>query len=518
MTVTYSLAPAPKWYIPNNLGIAAGGAKMYTKRQLNKDQDKAVYQDPNGSFPYPNPIVFDLNGTKGPFFWEFDTTQTDELYYLRVTDSADNFLYDIENFSPVGSGGGSGTTYANLKNLIVNNVFWRNTGTSATPVPTSLTICPSSHSAFETPDIIFSKTATANSDTLSFPKFTLGSDPFGTDLTPNWYLRYQCTTNVPGETEKFLQFPIIAKVNNLDNTNVTFTIWTQNAGAGGNITVQLMQYFGSGGAPSATVLSATQLITVSSSWTKSTLTFTIPNTSGKTLGTCDNDGLYLRINFPLSQQCDISLAKPSLYLGNIIPTSDLDTYDEVDSIICVDRVGTTKTGYMGTPLGYILANDGTIGSASSGATTRANSDSYFLFKEIYNNVADVYAPVSGGRSGDPAADFAANKTLRLPLALGRAIGVAGAGSGLTVRSNGEPYGIESVSLSGAQNGPHAHGASGTLGFLLEPSGSTGGSTPLVSAAVGPNTLPVTVTVASSGSGTAHENMQPTGFQRMFIKL
>lgn len=518
MTVTYSMAPAPKWYIANNLGTAAGGAKMYTKRQLNKDQDKPVYQDPNGAFPYSNPVRFDLNGTQGPFFWEFDTTQTDDLYYLYFTDANDNFLYDIENFSPFGSGGGSGTTYANLKNLIVNNVFWRNIGTSATPVPNLLTICPSAHSAFETPDIIFSKTATANSDNLSFPKFTLGSDPFGADLTPNWYMRYQCTTNVPGETDKFVQFPIIAKVNNLDNTNVTFTIWTQNAGAGGNITVQLMQYFGSGGAPSATVLSATQLINVTTTWTKTTLNFTIPNTSGKTLGTCDNDGLYLKINYPLSQQCDISIAKPALYLGNITPSSDLDTYDEVDSIINADRVGTTKTGYMSTPLGYILANDGTIGSSSSVATTRANSDTYFLFKEIYNNVADIYAPVSGGRSGNPSTDFAANKTLRLPLMLGRGLGVAGSGSGLTNRDTGQPYGVETVGLSGANNGPHIHAGSGTLGFLLEPNGSTGGTTPLVSAAVGGNTLPVSVTINSSGSGTPHENMPPMGYQRMFIKL
>lgn len=77
--------------------------------------------------------------------------------------------------------------------------------------------------------------------------------------------------------------------------------------------------------------------------------------------------------------------------------------------------------------GWVMANDGTIGNASSGGTTRANADTSALFALLWDNIADAWAPVSGGRGASAAADFAANKTIRLPRTLGRAI--AGAGTG-----------------------------------------------------------------------------------------
>lgn len=75
--------------------------------------------------------------------------------------------------------------------------------------------------------------------------------------------------------------------------------------------------------------------------------------------------------------------------------------------------------------GWVLWNDGTIGSAASTATTRANADTEYLFTLLWNNVSDTWAPVSGGRGGSAAADFAANKTLMLPRGVGRAMGIYG---------------------------------------------------------------------------------------------
>lgn len=78
--------------------------------------------------------------------------------------------------------------------------------------------------------------------------------------------------------------------------------------------------------------------------------------------------------------------------------------------------------------GWVMSNDGTIGDASSGATTRANADCSALFTLLWNNITDAYAPVSGGRGGSAAADFAAHKTIALTKNLGRALAVSGAGS------------------------------------------------------------------------------------------
>jgi len=80
-----------------------------------------------------------------------------------------------------------------------------------------------------------------------------------------------------------------------------------------------------------------------------------------------------------------------------------------------------------------MANEGTIGSASSGATLRANPDTEALYTLLWNNIADQWCPVydsSGAkvsRGANAAEDFAANRRLRLSRTLGRAIAVAGLG-------------------------------------------------------------------------------------------
>jgi microcystin-dependent protein len=182
------------------------------------------------------------------------------------------------------------------------------------------------------------------------------------------------------------------------------------------------------------------------------------------------------------------------------------------------------------PAGWIMCNDGTIGSAASGATTRANADTAALYAMIWNNVSDTYAPVSGGRGASPEADFAANKTIGITKTLGRALAVAGSGSGLTARTLGQVLGEEAHALTAAENGPHTHtatvtdpghshsatsysptpvidGTNGSNGRYAQPPGTTGVAT-----------TGITVGITSSGSGTAHNNMQPTTFMNIMLKL
>lgn len=157
--------------------------------------------------------------------------------------------------------------------------------------------------------------------------------------------------------------------------------------------------------------------------------------------------------------------------------------------------------------GWVILNDGTIGSATSGGTTRANADTRDLFELLWNNVSDANCPVSSGRGASASADFAANKTIAIPRALGRVFGQYGAGSGLTSRDLAYFFGEENHALTLAENGPHTHTVSnGTTGGLeFSPSG------------VG-TTSSAVVTTSSSGSGTAHNTMQPTIFVNAYIKL
>ena len=87
-----------------------------------------------------------------------------------------------------------------------------------------------------------------------------------------------------------------------------------------------------------------------------------------------------------------------------------------------------KTAYSG----WVLANDGTIGNGSSGATNRANADCQALFTLLWNNYSDILAPVIGGRGASAAADWAANKQIRLLRAAGRVL--AGLGAAVSVES------------------------------------------------------------------------------------
>jgi hypothetical protein len=100
--------------------------------------------------------------------------------------------------------------------------------------------------------------------------------------------------------------------------------------------------------------------------------------------------------------------------------------------------------------GWLMMDDGTLGSASSNAT-HTGTQYQALFSVIWAMPAaglTIYTsggvPTTFGASA--AADFAANKRLSLPTALGRALAVAGAGAGLTSRQLGQFLGEESHTL------------------------------------------------------------------------
>jgi hypothetical protein len=178
--------------------------------------------------------------------------------------------------------------------------------------------------------------------------------------------------------------------------------------------------------------------------------------------------------------------------------------------------------------GWVMMNDGTIGNAASGGTTRANADTLPLFTLIYNNTADADCAVSGGRGANAAADYAANKTIALPKALGRALAGAGAGSGLTSRALAKALGDENPQAhthTGTTNtdGTHDHVLAGLHHFNNVAPGI--GSNNFGGAGTTTDLGPMSAnsehahafTTASSGTGSAG-NMQPSVFLNVMIKL
>src|ERR1700733_5192397 len=114
MAITYSIAPNPHWVIIDNFSKLPPGAAIYTYSSLPPNDFKPAFQDPAGMIPYSQPIVGFGNGTMPPIFWEFDSSNPGDLYYIRVYDSSDpltqNFLWDFDGLTGAGSGGGGTIT------------------------------------------------------------------------------------------------------------------------------------------------------------------------------------------------------------------------------------------------------------------------------------------------------------------------------------------------------------------------------------------------------------------------
>lgn len=128
--------------------------------------------------------------------------------------------------------------------------------------------------------------------------------------------------------------------------------------------------------------------------------------------------------------------------GVIIPGTDVGTIPIIGpsgggggSEVPVDSNSLLQTGdplwvpNSGSRSGFVRMNGRTIGSATSGASERANSDCENLFLWYWNNFSDTYAAVSGGRGASAAADWSANKTVTLFDMRGKGpFGMAGMGN------------------------------------------------------------------------------------------
>jgi microcystin-dependent protein len=213
--------------------------------------------------------------------------------------------------------------------------------------------------------------------------------------------------------------------------------------------------------------------------------------------------------------------------------------------------GDVKIRYgTGTLSGFVRGNGRTIGSATSGATERANADTQSLFEYLWG--ADANLSVSGGRGASANADWTANKTIALPDCRGRVIaspdgmgnspaGQLGSGAGSFGASNdtlGAKGGVEVQGLTTAQLPAHSHANTltdpghGHPGSTIPLQGNSSGastgnaaffgnnSTALTTlgATIANSTTGVTINNANAGSGAVHNNTQPTILMTTYIKL
>lgn len=453
MALTYIQAPIPKWLFTDASGNILAGGTLTPTRSSDPNTAKTVYALPGGVDPYPAIITFDGAGMAGPFYWELDSANPSELYYLTVKDSNGVVVFTINDYPTVGTSSGSVTTaLRDSTNYIVNNVFDHSVvnGSTALNVSslTNVILAPGNHQGFSLPtsllyggDFRFVKSNTSATDSITFPAFTLGLNELSPDLTPTNYFRLQCTGVGAGETYKRLQIAINKDVQNFSGEEVTFTYWGKSDGANKQVTVNFLQFFGDGTAASAAVSTAVMADTLTTSWVKYTATVTIATVAGKTIGECGNSQLFLNFNFPTNAAFDTSIAKPAMFLGSSSPTEEYQDSDYVAAIVDAPRTGDIRMSMNSfAPFGWVPMNDGTIGADSSlgatasSASTRANLDTFPLYDLIWNTYANSLAPVYTSlsvpttRGASSEADFQAGVQLQLTRVLGRVLAGAWGGS------------------------------------------------------------------------------------------
>ena len=123
--------------------------------------------------------------------------------------------------------------------------------------------------------------------TMSSQSFTVGS-PAATGYEAPTFCRI--VTASQGTTSDYaILSQVIEDVRTFANSTITISFWAKAASSTPKVAIEWVQRFGSGGSPSADVTAAAvSSVTLSSSWARYSVTMSIPNINGKTIGTTAN--------------------------------------------------------------------------------------------------------------------------------------------------------------------------------------------------------------------------------------
>lgn len=160
--------------------------------------------------------------------------------------------------------------------------------------------------------------------------------------------------------------------------------------------------------------------------------------------------------------------------------------------------GDLKVRYgTGVVSGFVRVNGRTIGSATSGATERANADCQTLYEYLWT--ADANLTVSTGRGASANADWVANKTITLPDWRGRVIaGLDDMGNTAAGRRTVTYTGVVATVLGSASTHLESH----TLDLTQLPTGITSATAGVISMDLGGKALTRASTAAISELGTS----------------
>jgi hypothetical protein len=139
----------------------------------------------------------------------------------------------------------------------------------------------------------FQSVVTTTTITQSQQTFTPGTAPVA-GYEAQYFYRAVTTSGSTAGSRALVQQPI-ENVRTFAGETVTVSFWAKAGSGTPKIGVELAQVFGSGGSSAVTAIGATAK-TISTSWTRYTVTASVPSISGKTIGTSSFLGLIFWID------------------------------------------------------------------------------------------------------------------------------------------------------------------------------------------------------------------------------
>lgn len=419
------------------LPLSAGTLTFY--KDESRSDLKAIYtlSGSPGSYTYTqitNPVVLNGNGTPSDgagnnipiYYFPYDADGQVELYYVvvKAEDGTTQFTRQARpNIAP------SPVSKNLFYNFVRNATFY--SWSNSTDYP-GIGTGSANSTAFVVDDWTYQQDDSSQTIEVSRGTFLPGDS--SVPGNPVYYLSYN-NTSIGSGVQTYNQFNQSYKsVQTLNGQDVSVSIWVnQISGTAGQLSVTLIQNFGTGGSPSSNITTAILVVPtlVMGAFTQYTGSGFLPSIFGKTLGTNGDDTLIASLNMPLNKVAQIGMStvqiEPGTSVSTFVEQSNNDITNRTDTISFYPTFSTGDgkiTLKTVADSGWVMADDGTLGNDSSSAN-HLGIQYKALYKLLWNNISNTYAPVVGGRGANAEADFNAAKQIFLTKAVGRALALSG---------------------------------------------------------------------------------------------
>jgi hypothetical protein len=292
LTKTSSTDYATAWEdIPESAGIVASATAPEDTNSIWFNTETGV------SYIYYDDFWTSIAGSSGAPIIS-DTAPVDPVLGTQWFNSSTgkSYLYFSNAWIEIDS---NGTSTASTGNAIINGAFEIN--------QRGLTSSTAGGYGFDR----WTTLQSGGTVTSSSQAFTLGAAPVAGFEAANFYRVVTAGQSASGNLAVLSQ--PIEGVRSFAGQTITVSFYAKSGAGTPKIGLELSQFFGTGGSPSARV-STPFSATISTSWTRYTATVAVPSISGKTIGTEKNDSLQLL--FWISAGSDFATRASSIGIQN----------------------------------------------------------------------------------------------------------------------------------------------------------------------------------------------------------